>query len=255
MMADSIMLFWPSFIGVSVIALVHLQVPRFRFMRKQDNLWLPASVGVTMAYVFVDIFPHLAKVGGKLVNTEENSLHGFLGHNIYLVSLLGFAVYLGIILLVRTYRQNQSASHITYASAPATVKVEIATLVAYNFLIGYLLAEQPTHRPEPSIIFALAMTIHLAGVDWLVRVHFTNLYDQTARFGFAAAIFAGWITGVLLEISDATLALWYALIAGGIIVIATVHEIPKIRSPREYGFFCVGAGVFSALVLAAKYFG
>ena len=254
MIADSIMLFWPSFIGVSVIALVHLQVPRFHFMRKQDNLWLPASVGVTMAYVFVDIFPHLAKVGGKLVNTEGNSLHGFLGHNIYLVSLLGFAVYLGIILLVRTYRQNQNPSNITYASAPATVKLEIASLVAYNFLIGDLLAVEPAHHPVHAIIFALAMAIHLAGVDWLLRNHFTNLYDQTARFAFAAAIFAGWITGVLLEISQATLALWYALIAGGIIVIATVYEIPKIRSPREYAFFCVGAGVFSALVLAAKYF-
>ena len=255
MIADSIMLFWPSFIGACVIALVHLQVPRFLFMRKQDNLWLPASVGVTMAYVFVDIFPHLAKAGEKLVNTEGNSLHGFLGQNIYLATLFGFAIYLGIILMVRTYRQNQSASHITYASAPVTLKVEIATLMAYNFLIGYLLAEEPTHHPGHSIIFALAMTIHLAGVDWLLRDHFTKLYDQMARFCFAAAIVAGWITGVLLEISDATLALWYALIAGGIIVIATVYEIPKIQSPREYGFFCVGAGVFSALVLAAKYFG
>ena len=255
MIADSIMLFWPSFIGATIIALVHLQVPRFRFMLKQDNLWLPASVGVAMAYVFLDIFPHLAKVGGKLVNTEGNRLHGFLGHNIYLVTLLGFAVYLGIILLVMTYRQNQNTSNITYASAPATLKVEIATLVAYNFLIGYLLAEEPTHHPGHSIIFALAMAIHFAGVDWLLRGHFTNLYDQTARFSFAAGIFAGWITGVFLEISHATLALWYALIAGGIIVIATVYEIPKIRSPREYGFFCAGAGTFSALVLAAKYFG
>ena len=133
--------------------------------------------------------------------------------------------------------------------------MEIASLAAYNFLIGYLLAEEPAHHPVHAIIFALAMAIHLTGVDWLLRDNFTNLYDKTARFGFAAAIVAGWITGVLLEISDATLALWYALIAGGIIVIATVYEIPKIRSLREYGFFCVGAGVFSALVLVAKYFG
>lgn len=255
MIADNIMLFWPSFVGATLIALVHLQMPRFRFMQKQGNPWLPASVGVAMAYVLVELLPHLARVGEKLANTEGNSLHDFLGHNIYLVTLLGFAVYLGIILLVETYRQNQNTSNITYASAPTALKVEIATLVAYNFLIGYLLAEQPTHYVAPSIIFALAMAIHFVGVDWLLRNHFTNIYDQTVRFSFAAGIFAGWITGFFLEISNATLALWYALIAGGIIVIATVYEIPKIRSPREYGFFCVGAGTFSALVLAAKYFG
>ena len=78
---------------------------------------------------------------------------------------------------------------------------------------------------------------------------------KPARFSFAAGIFAGWITGFLLEISDATLALWFALIAGGLIVVATVHELPRIRSLREYGFFCVGAGTFSALILTANYFG
>ena len=253
MIADSIMLYWPSFVGATLIALVHLQVPRFRFMRKPDNLWLPASVGVTMAYVFVELFPHLAKVGEKLANTKGNSLHGFLEHNIYLVTLLGFAAYLGINLLVITYRQNQNTSNITYASAPATLKVEISTLVAYNFLIGYLLAEEPTHHAAPSIIFALAMAIHFVSVDWLLRGHFTNLYDQTARFSFAAGIFAGWITGFLMEISNATLALWYALIAGGLIVVATVHEIPRIRSLREYSFFCIGAGTFSALILTAEH--
>ena len=54
---NSIMPFLPSFIGTTVIVFVHLQTPRFRFMRKQDNLWLPASVGIAMAYVFVDILP------------------------------------------------------------------------------------------------------------------------------------------------------------------------------------------------------
>lgn len=255
MIIDSILLYWPSFIGATLIALVHLQLPRFSFMQKQDNLWLPASVGVAMAYVFVELFPHLAKVEEKLTNTEGNSLHEFLGRNIYLVTLFGFAVYLGITLLMETYRRKQNTSDVSYASAPAILKVGIATRVLYNFLIGYLLAEGPTHNLGLSIIFALAMAIHFVGIDWILREHFTALYDKTARFTFTAGIFAGWITGLVLEISDATLALWYALIAGGLIVIATIYELPKIQSFREYSFFCVGAGTFSALILTANYFG
>jgi len=98
------------------------------------------------------------------------------------------------------------------------------------------------------------MAIHFVGIDWLLRGNFTNLYDQTARFSFASGIFAGWLTGLFLEISNATLALWYALIAGGLIVITTIHEMPKIQSLRQYGYFCVGAGTFSALILTANYF-
>ena len=222
-------------------------------MWKPDNPWLPASAGVAIAYVFMDIFPHLAKSREKLANVTDGSVYGFLTHNVYLVALAGFAIYLGIILLEMTYRQNQSAE-ISLASAPVTVKVEITSLVAYNFLIGYLLAEQLTHRPEPVILFALAMAIHMAGIDCLLRDHFSNLYDRALRFAFTASLYAGWLTGVVVEISDATLALWFSFLAGGIIVVATVLELPKIRSPRQYTFFCAGACCFSVLVLAVENF-
>jgi len=134
------------------------------------------------------------------------------------------------------------------------VKIEIASLAAYNFLIGYLLAEQLTHRPEPVLLFALAMAVHVAGMDGLLREHFQNLYDRAARFVFAAGVYAGWLTGVVVEISDATLALWFSFLAGGIIVSATVDELPQIRSPRQYAFFCAGACGFSVLVLAVENF-
>ena len=252
--AATIVRYWPSLLGATAIALVHLLLPRLRFMRKPDNPWLPASAGVAIAYVFMDIFPHLAKSREKLGNVADGGVYGFLTHNVYLVALAGFAIYLGIILLEMTYRQNQSGFEIALASAPAIVKAEIASLVAYNFLIGYLLAEQLAHRPEPVLLFALAMAVHVAGIDSLLREHFPNIYDGAARFVFAASVYAGWFTGVVVEISDATLALWFSFLAGGIIVTATVYELPTIRSRRQYAFFCAGACGFSVLVLAVENF-
>ena len=251
----TIVRFWPSLIGATFVACVHLLVPRFRFMRKPDNPWLPASAGVAIAYVFMDVFPHLAKAHEKLGRTTESHIYGFLTHNLYLVGLAGFAIYLGIILLVMTFREDQTASEITFNSAPAPIKVECASLAAYNFLIGYLLSEQITHRPEPVILFGLAMTIHFVGVDGLMRGHFPNLYDRPMRFIFAASVYAGWVAGAVVEISDGTLALWYSFLAGGIIVIATVYELPQIRSRRQFGSFLAGTITFSALVLAMDYFG
>ena len=247
--------FLPSFLGATLIALVHLLTPRFRFMHTQDNLWVPTSAGVALAYVFVDIFPHLARVQAKLADTEQSTLYGFLTHNIYLVGLAGFAVYLGIILLEITYRNGQKAVDIGFKSAPGSVKIECASLLAYNFLIGYLLSEQITHRPEPVILFGIAMAIHIAGINHVFQDHFPVIFVHTMRFALAAGVYAGWTAGVAIEVSDGTLALWYSSLAGGLIVVATVYELPQVRSPRQYGAFLIGMGAFSALVLVIDFFG
>ncbi len=251
----SILDFWPTFVATTLIALIHLLAPGFRFMWKPGNPWLPASAGVAVAYSFMDIFPHLAKVQKNLEKTIESDLYGFLAHHVYLLALLGFIVYLGIVLSVARYRQDQHVSELTLASVPLLVKVECHGLAAYNFLIGYLLSEQLTHRPEPVMLFALAIAIHFAGVDCLLREHYPILYDRTARFIFIAGIYAGWAIGVLVEVPNTTLAFFYSFLAGGIIAVATVYELPGIQSWRQYRAFCVGALVFSALIIAAEYFG
>jgi hypothetical protein len=248
-------LFWPSLVGAAMIMLVHLLVPRFRFLRKPDNVWVPASAGVALAYVFIDIFPHLAKSKAKLVPTGGSPIYEFLTQHIYFVGLVGFAFYLGVVLSERMFRKDQAAAEITIRSAPAVIQVECISLAAYSFLIGYLLSEQATHLPEPAMLFGLAMAIHFAGLDYLTRGHFPRLYDSTLRYALAASVLAGWLTGVVLEISNASLELWYSFIAGGIIVVAAVYELPHIHTPRQYWAFLIGAGVFSLMIFSIQSYG
>lgn len=255
MTENQIVLFWPSLIGVILIMMVHLFASHFHFMRKSNNIWVPASVGVALAYVFIDIFPHLAKSKAKLAPTGDNPVYEFLTHNIYLVGLAGFTVYLGIILLDMMFRKNSTAGEITFRSAPAAIKIEFISLSAYNFLVGYLLSEHATHRPEPAILFGMAMAIHFAGLNHLTRDHFPGLYDGILRYAFTIAVLAGWIAGVMLEISNVTLELWYSFLAGGIIVVATVYELPHIRSYRQYLGFLIGTVFFSLMILSIDYYG
>jgi len=251
---ESIVVFWPSLVGVAAIVLVHLLSPRFHFMRKPDNVWVPASAGIALGYVFMDIFPHLAKSKAKFEYGGDNWLYEFLTQNIYLVAFIGFSVYLGIILAEQILRKNPEMGVITFRTAPAIVRVEFVSIAIYNFLIGYLLSEQVTHRPEPVILFGAAMTIHFVGLDALVRDHFPRLYDGTQRYAFAAAVFAGWVAGISLEISNASLDLWYSFLAGGIIVVAAVYELPHIHSRKQYWAFVAGAGLFSSLILLIDYY-
>ncbi len=252
---QNFVLFWPSLVGAAIIMLVHLLVPRFRFMRKPDNVWVPASVGIALAYVFIDIFPHLAKSKAKLGYMGDNPVYDFMTRNIYLLALAGFTVYLGIVLAEKVFRKNQAADDITFRSAPAAIKAEVISLAAYNFLVGYLLSEQTTHRAEPALLFGAAMAIHFAGLDYLTRGHFPRLYDGVLRYALAASVLAGWIAGVALEIANASLELWYSFLAGGIIVVAAVYELPHIHSRKQYWAFVAGAGLFSSLILSINYYG
>ena len=253
-MGFDFILFLPSFVGATMIALVHLLLPRFGFMHKPGNPWVPASAGVAIAYAFMDIFPHLAKSHAKLMNIAGSDWYSFLTHHVYLMSLIGFTVYLGIVLQAKNIRKSRKGSEITVTSAPLILHIEVVSLAAYNFLIGYLLSEQSTHHPEAVMLLGLAMAIHIAGIDLVMRNHFTRLYDRFAGIVFAVAIYAGWFIGAITEITDASLALFYAFLAGGLIVIATINELPQIQSHRQYRAFLAGCAAFSIIVLAVEYF-
>jgi hypothetical protein len=249
---SAVLLFWPSLVGAAMIMLVHLLVPQFEFMRKPSNVWVPASAGVALAYVFMDIFPHLAKSKAKLVSTGDSPVYEFLTQHIYFVSFVGFAVYLGIVLAEIIFHKENATADITFRSAPAVIQFECISLAGYSFLIGYLLSEQITHRTEPAMLFGLAMAIHFAGLYYLTRGNFPRLYDGTLRYALAASVLAGWLTGVVFEISNTSLELWYSFLAGGMIVVAAVYELPHIHTRRQYWAFLVGSGVFSLIILLIK---
>ena len=254
-LGSNISLFWPSFVSATLIAFVHLRRRHFRFMQKPGNPWVPASAGIALAYVFMDIFPHLAKMQSKMSVFTLGDIYGTPTHISYIVCLIGFAVYLGVFLSVKRHLAGKAPGERSVDSAPVLIKIVYASLVAYSFLIGYLLSEQATHRPEPVLLFGAAMAMHFAGTDGLVYEHDPNYYDRSVRFMFVASVYIGWFTGVLMEISDTTLTLLFAFLAGGLIVVTTIHELPHIQNRKQYGAFVIGAGVFSALVLATEKFG
>jgi hypothetical protein len=235
-----------SLAGMFVLMLVHLFVGRMHFLEQER--WRSIVAGVAMSYVFLDILPHLSSQQYAIRDTVGTGFGAFLEHHAYLLALAGFVLYFGLAGVAKTSRTSQAVK--AGPSKPHTaVYVLVLALAAYCFLIGFLVGEQPDHRYEPVIIFALAMTIHMAGVDHTVRDQNPQFYDQIFRYVLAAATFAGWLLGIVTTVPDIVFALVFSLVVGEIIVVAFLYELPVVARSKRYWLFVGGVAAFSALLL------
>ena len=243
-----------SLAGLLLIVAVHLLTPRFRFLHQESGAWVSASAGVAIAYVFVDILPHLASEQAKLMATPHVGWLRYLEHHAYLVAMAGFLFHYAISLprVSQAMGREQEPGSLTegllsYGS--------LLSLLVYCFLIGYLVGEKWDHRVERGI-FALAMSLHFMGLDHLLYEQQPELYRRLGRYLLAVVTIAGWVLGVFTVVSDQVFLLWFSFAGGGIIVVATVSELPRIRSiNRDFLAFVGGAASFSSLLLIVEYLG
>ena len=235
-----------SFVSMLLFMLVHLMIGRVHFL--QETRWRSVGAGVAMSYVFLDVLPHLSAKQIVLQETVNAGFGAFFSHHVYLLALAGFVVYFG---LAGTAREARIGSSIKTGSSSITSALYLLmlSLGAYCFLIGFLIGEQPDHRFEPTIIFALAMAIHMAGVDHLVRELYPQFYDRMVRWLLAGTTFAGWAIGAVTTITDLFFALVFSFVVGAILIVAFVYELPFVTERQRYWLFVAGALGFSALLL------
>ena len=89
---------------------------------------------------------------------------------------------------------------------------------------------------------SVALTLHLVGVNLAVYRHLTRSWHWL-RISLPAFLLLGWLMG--LQIPPAIHALVSAWLAGGIIVLVVLIELPEERRP---GVFLAGALTFAALL-------
>lgn len=235
-----------SLASVSLLMVVHMLVGRMHFLEQER--WRSLGAGVAMSYVFVDILPHLSSQQSVLQNSVGTGFLTFLEHHAYLLALAGFILYFGLADVAKTSRTNQDVM-VEQRNPHSAVYILALALTVYGFLIGYLIGEQPDHRYEPVIIFAFAMTIHMAGVDQTLREYYPKFYDQVLRYVLVVATFVGWLLGFLTTVSGVIFALVFSFIVGAIIVVAFLYELPAVMGGKKYGLFVVGVIGFSALLM------
>jgi hypothetical protein len=237
-----------SFLSVSLVALVHLRVHRLRFLADTSVPWIAASAGVAVSYVFVNLLPKLATGHAVLATVQPNRWLGYVVSHSYVLALVGFITFYAAH-LARKRLAQLPAERIGFREAPTAVKVMALAFPVYNFLIGDLIGVYAMQRGAPAILFGVVMAIHFIGLDHLARTAFTRLYDETLQGLCILALFAGWFTALAMPVQPEVLALDSSFLAGGIILVTTVSELPHVQTRRDFGAFSAGAVIVAGLLL------
>ena len=192
--------------------------------------------GVAAAYVFLLVLPKLADQQDILERAASDwPLIEYLYHHAYLVALAGFVSYYLVNVLAQA----------TDASVPRSMRgaVLVVGLGAYSALIGDLIAAQDP-QPLPLALFSTALTFHLVGLNLAVYGHLSRSW-KWLRGLLLTFLFLGWLVGLVSPIPPLVHSLVSAWIAGGIIILVVLIELPKERRP---GAFVAGALTFAALL-------
>ena len=234
------------------LAAVHCLAGRLWFLGSiPRSRALSFAGGVSVAYVFVHLFPEVQEAGGHIAESELGPLAMFADHHVYLVALAGFVLFYG---LERFAMNDEGDSGDGERDAAVESRgvfwLHVGSFGAYNVLVGYLLLHREEAGLANLLFFFVAMALHFLVNDHGLREHHGTLYHDRGRWVLAAAVLAGTAVGLVADVPDGMVGVLLAFLAGGIVLNAIKEELPEERESR-FPAFAVGTGGYAALLLLA----
>jgi hypothetical protein len=222
-----------------VMASVHVFSPWLAFLDKTPrSIWLSIAGGISVAYVFVHLFPELARLQEE--HFGATGIDAFL----YLFAVVGLVAYYGLEQLAKHRGGGPDRK------TPAAVFwLHLGSFAFYNMLIGYLLEEQARLEGAGGMaLYAIAMAVHFVVNDRALYRHHGTLYLAPGRWILAVSAFAGWALGLVVEIDTKWIACCIALLAGSVTLNVIKEELPEEREARFWAF-ALGAASYAGLLV------
>ncbi len=242
-------MFWVAGLLALGLALVHLLSPRLTFLGAVPrSAWLSGAGGVAVAYVFLHVLPELAEHRETFADA-----FGMAGRDaealVYSVSMAGLAVFYGLERAAKRSRERSRGRGGEDRVETHVFAVHAGSFALYNLLIGYLLLHREEEGLRSLLFFAVAMGLHFLSSDYGLTQHHKDLYDRVGRWLFSAALAAGFALGAVTEVSEATVGLLFAFLAGGVVLNVMKEELPEERRSRFLPFALGAAGYAALLIL------
>jgi hypothetical protein len=214
-------------------------IPRFR--------WASFAGGVSISFVFLEIFPELSHAKEKLEHTNMPLAH-HVENQFHFVALVGLLVFYGLgLLAMRTKSLRQSALE-KEGNRPAVFWVHISGFAILNVIFGYLLHDLSEHSLIDCILFFLAVALHFFVIDENLREHHRSLYDKRGSWLLAGAVVLGAVSGHILRLNEVAIAVVWSFLAGSIILNVLMRELPK-ENETCFWSFVGGCAVYTALLI------
>lgn len=235
---------------VITLAFIHAYAAKIlRLKEVPRSAALSFAGGVSVAYVFILIFPELVEAQETL---SDHEVIAYIEHHAYLVALVGLTVFYGLERWVKRYRRLLPPIDDKERKIPGigVFWLHITSFSLYNALVGYLLVYREGKTFELTL-FVLAMGFHFLVNDHGLLKYHRQTYIKWGRWILSGAVICGWLIGQLAELSEAATSVLFAFLAGSIILNVLKEELPEERQSRFLPFAC-GAGIYAALLLIAS---
>ena len=205
-----------------------------RWLARDQRSVISFGAGVATAYVFVRVMPELNTARHAFAESSSLPLR-YEGMSIFYVALIGFLVFYGLDHLRKRAHNSSETEQITTA-----FKISIGGFAAYVGLMAYLLVDNLDDTPRSVALFALAVAVHLVGVDHTLHEEYGAVYRRIGRFVLAAMSLIGWGVGMLVTLPRPILALLVAFISGAVIMNSSIMELPTESKGRFLPFMYGG---------------
>jgi hypothetical protein len=236
---------WP----ILVLAIVHFFGSKLRFLGGiPRSIWLSGAGGVSVAYVFMHLFPELRE-GQEHLQEHLPLAEEFLKHHVYLVSLFGLMAFYGLERSVVSEKRKQKKENNEEKPGQGIFWLHIGSFSLYNALIGYILFQREEEPAQTVILFTIAMALHFLVNDFGLLEHHQENYKKYGRWVLVLALIIGWTVGYVKEVSETIVVLLTAFIGGGVILNVLKEELPEERESR-YWAFALGAILYATLLLS-----
>ncbi|MDJ0690000.1 MAG: hypothetical protein QNJ41_15980 [Xenococcaceae cyanobacterium MO_188.B32] len=242
-------MFNPGLILAIALALVHgfatrlpifTYIPRFR--------WTSFAGGVSLSYVFLEIFPELSHAQEELQHSEI-FLVKYLENHVYILALIGLLVFYGLDLLALRVKTSQPSIAENEDNSLAIFWIHISAFAILNAIMSYLLQSLSDHSLIACILFFVTVALHLFIVDDNLREHQKSLYDKQGRWLLVGAIIVGAVIGQVTHLNEAAVSIVWSFLAGSIILNVLKRELPDEKD-NCFKSFLIGAGIFAVLLLS-----
>ncbi|WP_249369683.1 hypothetical protein [Acaryochloris marina] len=147
------------------LAFIHAFVSKLNVSKIiPEHRWISFAGGVSIGYVFLEIFPELSHAQKELEHSAI-PLVAYLENHVYILALLGLLVFYGLDIWASTSRTlNQAANNIDRAT-PVVFWIHVAAFAVLNIISGYLLQELKDHTLMECILFFIAVALHFFIID------------------------------------------------------------------------------------------